>query len=76
MCSGYVTQVSEPWPLGLLFFFFFFVFFLFCFFVCLFSSVFFFLFFFLPYKGMVDILFNDAESFEQIDNTLSTESPM
>ena len=25
---------------------------------------------------MVDTLFNDAESFEQIDNTPSTESPM
>ena len=35
-----------------------------------------FFFFFLPYLGMVDILFNAAELFEQIDNTLSTESPM
>ena len=31
---------------------------------------------FLPYMGMVDILFNDAEPFEQIDNTPSTQSPM
>ena len=26
--------------------------------------------------GMVDILFNDAEQFEQTDNTPSTESPV
>ena len=31
---------------------------------------------FLPYMGIVDILFKDAELFEQIDNTPSTESPM
>ena len=31
---------------------------------------------FLPYIGMVDILFNDAGPFEQIDYTLSTENPM
>ena len=32
--------------------------------------------FFLPYMGMVEILFNDAELFEQIDNSPSTEGPM
>ena len=26
--------------------------------------------------GMVDILFSDAEPFEQIDNTISTKSPV
>ena len=31
---------------------------------------------FLPYIGMVAILFNDVEPFEQIDNTPSTENPM
>ena len=31
---------------------------------------------FLPYIGMVDILFNDAGPFEQIDYTPSTENPM
>ena len=30
---------------------------------------------FLPYMGRVDILFDDAETFEQIDNTPSTENP-
>ena len=29
----------------------------------------FWVFFFLSYMGMADILFNDAEQFEQIDNT-------
>ena len=28
------------------------------------------------YMGMAAILFNGAEPFEQIDNTLSTEGPM
>ena len=32
--------------------------------------------FFLPYMGMVAILFNDAETFEQIDNTPLTEGSM
>ena len=31
---------------------------------------------FLPYMGMTDILFNDAEWVEQIENTPLTESPM
>ena len=31
---------------------------------------------FLPYMGMVAILFNGAEPFKQIINTLLTESPM
>ena len=33
-------------------------------------------FFFLPYMGITDILLNDAEPFEQIDNTLLTEGPI
>ena len=31
---------------------------------------------FLPYIGMAAIFFNDAEAFEQIDNTPSTEGLM
>ena len=31
---------------------------------------------FSPYTGMAAILFNDAEQFEQIDNTPSTEGPI
>ena len=31
---------------------------------------------FLPYVGMAAILLNDAEQFEQIDNTPSTEGLM
>ena len=31
---------------------------------------------FLPYMGIMAILYNDAEWFEQIDNTSSTEGSM
>ena len=40
------------------------------------KKIFKFLCFFLPDTGMATILFNNAEPFEQIDNTPSTEGPM
>ena len=69
VCSGYVTQVSEPWPVGLLLtdlsphdaggvlpFHFFFFFFFFCLFVCcccLFFFCFFVFFFFFCFSPVV-----------------------